>query len=797
MLSVSTITSILLLTATFDALVSSLTQASLLVRNPCEVAAAPEQPQEDSLPPHAIMQIGNRRFRHPSSVAQLKFSPDYQCIATISSEHLVVWDAKSGKRLWGNEPLLLRHKATQATSFGYGLDFLEYSLDSSKLYTPYYPGLLKVWSVESGESELLEIRNPMGEKLSIESPFRSIDCSTDGNLLALGSADGVVVCDLDGVEQYRIVNSPKIPFEDIEDGDRLRLQGDYSYAKFSPDGERLAVVKSDEPQAIFVYQATTGELQKRVPLTARAIRMTFTPDGRNIVTTERDMAVRFYSEMGTETWTHQFKTVDDAECFTTDIDVSPDGKRIAVGVRAGSANRVVILEAVNGKEVDSLPEVKTVIFTMQFNRQGTELFYCTSFGAAIQRWDLNKQETVFTEGDIPVSAAADLSGDGKAIGYVDARQTIHYRDLESGKDLATFRVPDVSWSDCLISENSDLLVVGGASDENLHVVAWDLNSMKQVGDWNWPKGPFEYEFITSIAISRDSKRVAAASLYHDCARVWDVESGEELARIDHHNVMGAAFSKSGDELYTTGWDRALRFWDIGSQTETATISFQIAGTDSSDLRGYAVRTSSTGNRIATVHIGGDVKFFDVEEKRFVHGFLGDRRLNYGSFDLSVDGCYVGFADTGGEVHLFDALTGDLVMTLGSHENFVYRVAFGKQDQQLLSSGLDGVLTLWSLAPEEPATASAQELLTDLVSSESKKAYQALWALQEQPEAAMRLIEEKYLTGEVLDDDAVGFVEREIALLLRINTDKSRELLKKIAMTLPNSRIGKLAAENLK
>ncbi len=72
--------------------------------------------------------------------------------------------------------------------------------------------------------------------------------------------------------------------------------------------------------------------------------------------------------------------------------------------------------------------------------------------------------------------------------------------------------------------------------------------------------------------------VATAS-YDNTARVWDSQSGAEIARLNHGDYVSAvSFSPDGRTVATASWDDTARVWDSqaaqrlpGSITMTAVI----------------------------------------------------------------------------------------------------------------------------------------------------------------------------------------------------------------------------------
>ena len=74
------------------------------------------------------------------------------------------------------------------------------------------------------------------------------------------------------------------------------------------------------------------------------------------------------------------------------------------------------------------------------------------------------------------------------------------------------------------------------------------------------------DWVRSVTFSPDGKTLATAS--HDrTARLWDVNSGSEIATFRGHkplpgSVLSVAFSPDGQTLATASADKSVGLWDI-------------------------------------------------------------------------------------------------------------------------------------------------------------------------------------------------------------------------------------------
>ena len=530
------------------------------------------------MPTGARMRLGTLRFRSPSSVAELALSPDQTTVVTFGDD-LIAWDAVTGKERWRTPGRDFGFESPGAT---YGLHALAFSADSSRFYTPGRQNEIVVWETSTGRRELLTIAS-MNKRVGPSARIRSVDVTTDGKRLAVGSADGVDVCDSRGKVLFEIANEHVGPVK-FDSKDRLGFSGPYSLGLFSPNGKMLAVVKSDNPERVRLYDVETGRDIRSLALASRLVRLAFSPDGTRLATTERDNAVRLYDvATGNRVWSHVVRLTDIYENYTSAIAFSLDGKELAA---CATDNRIYLISASSGEETAQLTGHRWYPWALAFARDGKKL-YSSGWDSVIRRWDLGARKQLVLPTEIHATGVVAASPDGQVLAYSDDSGSIRLVDAEHGAERGTLALPGTKYSQLTFSPSGRLLAGGGARGDQVHVAVWDVPSGNLLHRWDWPKGRDPHSQVESLCFTPDGNRLAAAVFRQSAAYIWNLTTGQQVARLSHNGAYGLSFSPDGKSLVTVGWDSIIRFWE----TETGNLHREVKVADhvkGGDLRMYAV-----------------------------------------------------------------------------------------------------------------------------------------------------------------------------------------------------------------
>ena len=176
-------------------------------------------------------------------------------------------------------------------------------------------------------------------------------------------------------------------------------------------------------------------------------------------------------------------------------------------------------------------------------------------------------------------------------------------------------------------------------------------------------------------------------------RLWNVKTGEIIKTLEGHteNVDCAAFSPDGKTIATSARDKTVRLWNVRTGRHVRTI------TDYNDSISSLVY-SPDGKKVI---IGGEdsVQIWDVEtrnQKATLYREFGKSLISttFRHVAINPDGSVIASGSWDGRIHLWDAVTGQLIKELGGHIGNVYQLAFSQNGKILASCSSDGTILLF-------------------------------------------------------------------------------------------------------
>lgn len=275
-----------------------------------------------------------------------------------------------------------------------------------------------------------------------------------------------------------------------------------------------------------------------------------------------------------------------------------------------------------------------------------------------------------------------FSSDGKtyAVGLT-RRRAIDLYETADGKVVRSFPPRELGGHAIAFSPGGELLAYAitgtDEKEEDFNGVrVWHIGKSKTL--FNLKQRP-----VTCLAISLDSKILAAGNGLDADIKLWDLSNGQLLATLKGHaNVNCLAFSPDGKFLVSGGHDRRVIMWDVAKQTLAWTLHERKEGCFET------VAFSKDGMKLFVGDAAGKLEVWDLKERKVIKIYpLKDqaRPLTSVAFSASRGLAATGSSDS--TIKLWRLSDGKEIQIL-KHSPFheVTHMAFSPDGRYLLSGG---------------------------------------------------------------------------------------------------------------
>ena len=535
---------------------------------------------------------------------------------------------------------------------------VQFSPDSQLIASASEDNTVRLWT-RDGEY----IRTLLGHQDNVW----SVQFAPDGQTLASASRDGTVK--LWETQSGKLIKTLEQPNEEIRSVD------------FSADGRLLAA--SNRLGEVVVWKTTEGTRLRTIDAHPNrwANAVVFHPSGELMASASQDRTINLW-QVETGELIRSFK----ADALVRSVAFSTDGQQI---VSSGADGDVVVWDLETGEPKKTFSQHSNVVWDAEFVSDPVDAaIVSVSDDETLKLWNLVQsdrelQTFVGHQGSV---RSLSLSPDGQLIASAGTDRTVRLWKIDGPlpTSLVAHDLHKV-WTIRFSPDGQHFATTGGDGLLKL----WRTRDLSLVRSHPTHRG------VQSIQFSPDGQHIAAAGRNNgknNTVEIWRVDSGEKQHQLVGHNkvIRTVAFSADGEMIATSGSDRTIRVWSVGSG-ELAFVMNGQEGVHSDRIQSLSI--SHDGQWLAAASYDHTVSVWNLSEKK-LHTRLTDFSGRVTAVQFSPDG-HLATASADHAVKLWRISDGSLMKELAT-SGWTRDLDFSSDGMQLAATGFDNRIRVWRM-----------------------------------------------------------------------------------------------------
>lgn len=294
----------------------------------------------------------------------------------------------------------------------------------------------------------------------------------------------------------------------------------------------------------------------------------------------------------------------------------------------------------------------------------------------------------------PVITALAFSPDGQKLAVSGYREVLLLKpdgsELTARLASHSDRIHSITFS----PDGKIMATVGGTPARFGEVELWDVAERKLKRSVK-----VSYDTLFGATFSPDGRELAFGGA-DKIARVLDVETGQELVKLEHHDdwVFGAVFSLDGKRLVTVGRDRAAKLSEISTGAFIENLNLLKGALDvvaRHPTRDVVLVGGEEGiPYLYAMRRSGQMKVAD--DSPLIRAFERQPGKVITAV-FSPDGQKIAVGGDASEIRMYSTDSGEKLASLTGLEGGIYALAFSPTGQQLAAGGFDGWVWIYDVS----------------------------------------------------------------------------------------------------